>query len=256
MYDILSLKQILESDQYELYCREDLLHPRQYTDITNLEEIASVIIRKYIIAFYHRMQNEWAKKTLDVEVVSETHPNINFRYTISVSNKNERIKSDVENLLTLRKSEIFGALDNPPIRNVYRDRHLYQPLLAAWTGEKELLTIQPLGINEGEEQFVKDLAEYLTSEKDRYSGYECFLLRNRARLGVGLFKNRLLLSGLHLLDGTGKPPAGSLFRPARTDTRFRQRPGETKPQQKHQKRIRTLHPEQVTREKHTNRNIP
>lgn len=188
LYDIPSLKQVLESDQYELYCREDILQPRQYTDIANLEEIASAIIRKYVIAFYHRMQNEWAKKTLDVEVVSETHPNINFRYTISVSDKNEQIKSDVETLLTIKKSEIFGALSSPPIRNVYWDRHLYQPLLAAWTGDKEILTIQPLGINEGEEQFVKDLAGYLTSEKDQYSGYECFLLRNRARLGVGLFE--------------------------------------------------------------------
>ncbi len=188
VYDIPSLRQILESDQYELYCRGDLLHPRSYTDIAHLEEIASTIIRKYVIAFYHRMQNEWAKKTLDVEVVSETHPNINFRYTISVSSKDARIKSEVEDLLTLKKSEIFGAQNNPPIRNVYWDRHLYQPLLAAWTGDKEILTIQPVGINEGEEQFVIDLAAYLTSEKERYSVYECFLLRNRARLGVGLFE--------------------------------------------------------------------
>jgi|GEM_PF-4373015 len=57
------------------------------------------------------MQNKWAMKTLDVEIVSETHPNINFLYTIFVS--------DMETLLTLKKSEIFGALNNPPIRKVY-----------------------------------------------------------------------------------------------------------------------------------------
>jgi len=188
IYDIPTLKQVLTSDQFVLSCRQDLISPKRYTDLIHLEEIATAILKKYLTAFYHRLQSEWAKKNLDVENVTTDHPNINFRYTISVSNKDERVKTDVETLLTLQKEELFGALSSPPIKNVYWSRHLYQPLLAAWDGDKEILTLQPTGINKGEETLVKDLAAYLENKKDKYAGYECFLLRNRSRLGVGLFE--------------------------------------------------------------------
>lgn len=188
VYDIATLKQVLESDHYSLYCRQDLLSPRHYTDLVELEEIATAILKKYLTAFYHRLQSEWAKNNLDVEIVTADHPNIKFRYTLSVSDKDEQVKSDVEILMTLRKEEMFGALSEQPLKNVYWGRHLYQPLLAAWTGDKEILTIQPTGINSGEEKLVKDLADYLEGEQTKYKGYECFLLRNRPKLGVGLFE--------------------------------------------------------------------
>ncbi|MBW2076620.1 MAG: hypothetical protein DRG87_04260 [Deltaproteobacteria bacterium] len=72
---------------------------------------------------------------------------------------------------------------------IHFDRHLYQPLFIQY-GDKVKMT--PPGLNQSEKQFVKDLKDYWSIERDRaLAGMELFLLRNLSRgTGIGFFEER------------------------------------------------------------------
>ena len=78
---------------------------------------------------------------------------------------------------------------NPPssfqLRNLYFDRHLFQPLLRKTT---EDVVLVPDLLNDGEAEFVNDLKDYLTRAQARFSDKSLFLVRNPSRgSGVGFF---------------------------------------------------------------------
>lgn len=187
VYDIPTLQKIVSSGSYALYCPDSYLKPVKFIDLNVLEEVAIAILKKYLNAFYHRVQSEWAKRNLQVEEVTRDHPNINLTYTINVSEKDTEVKKVVEGLLQPNKKDIFGAFEGPVLKNVHWSRHLYQPLLSTEKDDREILTIQPTGIN-NEEKFVRDLIAYLEKERQKFSGFECYLLRNLPKRGVGFFE--------------------------------------------------------------------
>jgi hypothetical protein len=185
--DIPTLQKIIISESYDLYCPDSYVRPIKFSDLTVLEEVTIAILKKYLTAFYHRVQSEWAKQNLQVEEVTRDHPNICITYTINISEKDKAMKKAVEELLQPNKRDIFGAFDGPVLKNVHWSRHLYQPLLSTETDDREILTLQPTGIN-NEEKFVRDLIAYMEKEVNKFSGFECYLLRNLPKRGVGFFE--------------------------------------------------------------------
>src|SRR5690625_7780011 len=71
-----NLREIIKGRLYELYCDEDLLNVNSLSDVKRLEEIALIIIRKYIDSWYKRQQQEWEYRQLEYHPLSEDNKNI------------------------------------------------------------------------------------------------------------------------------------------------------------------------------------
>ena len=67
--------------------------------------------------------------------------------------------------------------------------HLFQPLLARVKEDDPQIAIHPDELNAGEQRFVRHLASYLASRPEALAGVDVFLLRNRAKVGIGFYEN-------------------------------------------------------------------
>lgn len=66
------------------------------------------------------------------------------------------------------------------------DRHLYRPLVHLANSD---VKVTPVALNEGEQQFVRDLKAYYDANPAYFAGKELYLLRNMSRgKGIGFFE--------------------------------------------------------------------
>jgi hypothetical protein len=89
----------------------------------------------------------------------------------------------------IKDAEKLYKQETSELPRIHFDRHLYQPLLIR---RDEQCQYVPVGINESEHVFVRDLRQYCLQEKDKsLSKKEVFLLRNLSRgKGIGFFDQR------------------------------------------------------------------
>ena len=177
---------ILRSDRYLIVADSSVLDPQSFADMRLLQEAATAATIKYAERFYHVRQERWERNNLSYRMLDENHPNFQD-YTVTILDDEERLVSDVQNLIK-ESDRIYGE-ESDILPNVHFDRHLYLPLLLA-QGDK--IKTHPPGLNKGEEEFVKDLRKYCIGERDgALGGKELFLLRNLDRgKGIGFFQNR------------------------------------------------------------------
>jgi hypothetical protein len=78
------------------------------------------------------------------------------------------------------------TFDHHAFRAIHFNRHLYYPLIHL--PHDQHLTSSPVGLNQGEWTFVRNLERYYREQADGFSGSELFLLRNESRgRGFGFF---------------------------------------------------------------------
>jgi hypothetical protein len=184
-----TLREILQKGNYEVLCPDGQLPPSVYPEVRRTEDIAIAILRKYVAAFYDRRRRVWEQANMELVALTPNDPNLRFGgYTLRVKTANKAFLEQVRELVN-HADEIYKK-DVSSFPNIHFDHHLYQPLLT--TGKKdwrERIESTPLGLNEGEEQFVHDLRAYLHSQKAEFEGKEVFLLRNLTRgRGIGFFE--------------------------------------------------------------------
>jgi len=181
------LRHILEAGCYELRCPSAMLEARSFEEVGRLEQIALMILRKYVEQFYTQKHRRWEKKQMTYQSLDSDDANLIGIYEAQVK------RSATHFLQTLREMCADPALyqgdDGFPAR-VHFDRHLYLPLLAEDQSGDQVVKYTPPGLNEGEFGFVKKLREYVETVEcqallqDR--DLELFLLRNQSRgRGVG-----------------------------------------------------------------------
>ncbi|MEX2595957.1 MAG: hypothetical protein WEC59_03425, partial [Salibacteraceae bacterium] len=71
-----TLRTIVKDRLYELYCDENFLDVDSFSDVKKLEEVALIIIRKYIDSWYKRKQQEWEYTQLEYHPFKEGDKNI------------------------------------------------------------------------------------------------------------------------------------------------------------------------------------
>jgi hypothetical protein len=90
--------------------------------------------------------------------------------------------------------EIKGIIEKGELRNVefkgltavMFGQHLYQPLVYV---NSDVIEVKPVPLNEGERDFVLDLQQHCSQDKDFFKGKELYLLRNMSRgQGIGFFE--------------------------------------------------------------------
>jgi len=185
------LRRVLEEGCYRLQCPPTMLEVRSFADVGRLEQIALMILRKYIEQYYTRAHRRWEQDQLIYQTLDEADANLIGRYEARVK------RSATEFFQTLREMcddpALYEGDDGLP-RRVHFDRHLYLPLLLEDQGEEPVVKYSPPGLNLGERDFVEQLRDYVKTEAGQallaHHDRELFLLRNQARgRGVGFLVN-------------------------------------------------------------------
>ena len=170
---------------YTLAADAPIINPTSCADMTRLHEMVTSILRKYMDKFYRVQRERWESAHLRYERLSEKDANFQD-YTLRIARDENALIAAIEELL--REGERIYREETSDLPNVYFEPHLYQPLLIERGGKVEST---PKGLNNSEQQFIKDLRDYCGAHKDSLLKHkEIFLLRNLSRgKGVGFFEN-------------------------------------------------------------------
>lgn len=189
-----TLQEILSNEYYTLYCPQSMLEVEHFDDLEQVQQIAVMILRKYIKEFYSGRQSNWEQSQLSYVPMDDelTREQGNFfeKYTLSVKTSAEDFLSELQE--AVENDSLYTNADGKPNR-VHFDRHLYLPLIAEDTNvDEEDINYSPPPLNKGEKQLVTNLMSYFQSSDGQkvLDSWEVYLLRNQSRgKGVGLLSD-------------------------------------------------------------------
>ena len=183
-------REIMETSEpvrlYSLIADDSVIKPDSYDGGARLHEVVVSILRKYMDKYYRAHRERWDSENMIFTEIDAQDTNFQD-YTLEVSRAEKDLIAIIDDLL--QEGERNYQAENNYLKNVYFDRHLYQPLLAEHQDDK--LRSAPPGLKSGERKFVEDLRAYCRLHKDTFPpDREIFLLRNLSRgKGVGFFEN-------------------------------------------------------------------
>jgi hypothetical protein len=186
-----TLRRVLEDEYYELYCAPDLVALTSFADVSRLERMALMILRKYVERYYTRARRRWEQNRLEYRVLDEDDENLIASYEARVKRSAAKFLQTLQDMLD---DPALYQDEDDKIPRVHFDRHLYLPLLLEDQGEEPVVKYSPPGLNPGERDFVKALRSYFGTEDGQglltRHNRELFLLRNQSRgRGVGFLVN-------------------------------------------------------------------
>lgn len=171
---------------YQLMAADSVVNPRSFAGVAVFQETVTSILRRYVERYYYLRQEQWETENMDCGTLAASDPN--FRnYTVRIPRDRTALLKAVTALI--EEGDRVYHTDSRDLPRIYFDRHLYQPLLVRDLGN--LITSEPPGLEDSEQQFVDDLRVYWrNSAKTKNVGCEVFLLRNLGRgKGIGFFRN-------------------------------------------------------------------
>ena len=170
---------------YRLSAEDSIMEPRSYADVARLHVVVVSILRKYMDKYYRVQRERWDSENMFFTEIDAGDTNFQD-YTLKISRDESELIAVIEDLLL--EGERFYQEENHYLKNVYFDRHLYQPLLVE---QDDRLSSAPPGLKPGERKFVEDMRAYCRSEKDGFlTDKQVYLLRNLSRgKGIGFFEN-------------------------------------------------------------------
>ncbi len=181
------LKSLLLSDRYKIMAFPELLEIKNEDDLRQLEEIALLIIKKYLDLFYQKYAKRFETENLRYDKVGKQLPLFVFEktdgkhsYTVQIDRRKKQLIQQIRNLANDLNKLLQD--DEKTLPRIYFDNHLYVPILLKG---REIDKISPAGLEESEYKFVLDLREYLRNNKDKFLSIEVYLLRNYPFSGVG-----------------------------------------------------------------------
>ncbi|MCX7738418.1 MAG: hypothetical protein N2Z80_03255 [Hydrogenothermaceae bacterium] len=167
------IRNILASDKYKIYVREEEFEINSKEDLRRIEDIALLVIKKYVDSFYQKKLKHFEAENLRCEPIEEIpFPKVagDLKYTVYVNKSKsdiiQQIKQLVDDLNELFEKE-GGALPR-----IYFDRSLYVPLLLEVKGDIE--KIVPQGLAESEKKFIEELMKCLKEKKDEFEDVELY----------------------------------------------------------------------------------
>ena len=189
------LRNILLSDRYKILTLPEALEIKTQNDVIRAEEIAILIIKKYIDLFYKKYAKRFETENLrygtvgkQVTLFAFEKPGNKYSYTVQIDKREKNLIKEIKKLAQDLKRLLRKETKTLP--RIYFDNHLYVPILLQ---SKKINRISPSGLVESEKEFVSGLRQHLRKNKDKFSGVEIYLLRNYPKSGVGFFN----LSGFY-----------------------------------------------------------
>lgn len=184
-----TLRAIMDAEPYTLICHANLVTPRSYEDLWRIEQIVISVLKKYLLRYYNKEVNQYAKENVDVQILDSKNPNMAVTYTVRVPSTNIELLKNLYQLVEegMRQFNAGSGEDfDTGLVNVYIEQHLYQPLLA--TKNDSLVEVQPTGLKESEQRFINDLRTYLKQNSHILEGVKLFVVRNPVKTGVKFFE--------------------------------------------------------------------
>jgi hypothetical protein len=180
--DIKKIKEFIYSKKYDLYIPVNMIDKNNFNYFKYVNDIIFEISKNYIIKSYNNQFNN------DLELKIE-----NLKDNEILDNYKVYIKDNVaKNFNLINKDYLdyinFNILKNiPGIKIINVDRSLYKPLFSI--SKNNSVKIIPEGLNDGEQNLINDLCNYL-DDSDLNQKYSFYLLRNGIKgKGIGLFVN-------------------------------------------------------------------
>lgn len=197
-----SLRGILETKdvggaQCVLVANDETVKPKSFHGREALQDAVVNLICNYMDNFYRVSREKYEMENLVYRKLDKQDPNLSFKsdedgdqgtYSVSVPRSKEELISEIEKLL--EESDTLYRKETSELKRIHFDRHIYQPLLLEQL--EDGVSVFPPGLNKGERDFVSDLKDYWSREKEaELAGKEVFLLRNQGRgIGIGFFEER------------------------------------------------------------------
>lgn len=186
-------------DWYRLLIPKAELKINSFSDYGKFKNIIITLLKLYCDRFYNVSRSAWENEYMEYKVVDSDYENFieDDEYLISIedNDQNKELIIFVEQL----KAKIADAKKNKqlidfsspqkkgPFELMSLQSSLYNPLLYVQKGEKEIV-ITPVALVESEKRFVMDLDSYVSNNKDKFIEKEVYLIRNKAKKGVGFFE--------------------------------------------------------------------
>lgn len=196
-----ALREVLDRRRYVLYMPPVLLHTATFSDLARWQQIALMILKSYAERFYNWQRKRWESENLEYRRLDPSDDNLRptiladgrAGYIIKVNRQKPELAEAIRSLVE-EGSRLYHQ-DLTVLPNVYFDRHLYQPLLAAglYAGSDFILSPDiktiPVALNRGEVRFPWRLREFLQSNPTYLGQRRLYLLRNQSRgHGIGFFR--------------------------------------------------------------------
>ena len=190
------VKNLLLSDVYKILVLPEALEVKAQDDVWRAEDIAILVIKKYIDLFYRKYAKRFETENLRYDALGKQlplfvfeKPGNQYSYTVQIDKREKELIEEVKKLA----KDLHKLLkeDSKTLPRIYFDNHLYVPILLQ--GSKRIEKISPAGLVESERDFVIGLREYLKKNEGKFAKVEVYLLRNYPRSGVGFFN----LSGFY-----------------------------------------------------------
>ncbi len=191
VFDRKTLEKIILSGIYEIQSLPEIFEVKDEQSIKLLEDIAPLVIKKYLDLFYRKNAKRFETENLRYdkvkqlplprvpELVSEKSYGYeeSYGYIVQINKKKKKLVNKIRELT--EDLERLTKEDTETLPRVYFDGSLYVPILIKNT---EIDKISPEGLVDSEKKFVMGLRKYL--KKQNFS-YEVYLLRNYPFSGVG-----------------------------------------------------------------------
>lgn len=180
---------LLDNSWYEILIpREEFV--LNFDNISRYEEIAIILIEKYIEKFFKKSRLDWEKDKIEFVDLTEEKCFTFDNYFIEVNRNEIDIIQNIENIindidnLTLSRYEDYG---DKSLNFIGFDRHLYNPLIYKASNRKDI-KVTPVALNEGESYFVNSIKKYYELNKNGIlKDKELYLMRNMIKQ-VGFFE--------------------------------------------------------------------
>ncbi len=182
VFDVSSLKNILLSDRYRVLSSQEIMKITDDDAMRHLEDIAILVIKKYIDLFYKKSAKRFETENLRYDNLKQVPFD---SYILKIKKRDNNIVNAIRNLIEDLDKLVKEETEILP--RVYFEGSLYLPLLLESKGKgesREIDKISPPGLVESEEKFVRGLREYLKKHREEIKA-EIYLLRNLPFSGIG-----------------------------------------------------------------------
>ena len=201
VFDLQVLQAIVAEQRYVLYAAEAAVQPARFADLPRIQGIALAILKKYTERFYMQARRREEAKHLEYQPLERTHANLRPNlladgrpgYLVKVNRGKPDLVEQVRELIP--EGNRLWQQDTQELPNVYFDRHLYQPLLAAGLFEGDAFKLAgdirtvPVALNRGETNFPRRLGDFLKAHPGYLGERKLYLLRNQSRgKGISFFE--------------------------------------------------------------------
>lgn len=188
------IKELLtRKDWYQLFMpSSELTTPLSFQNPRRWQETATSLLKKYIESFYKIKKEEHEKKEYEYYDLDPQDKNFIDAYRVTVETSQTALIEKLEELKKLIESRELlknGLWQYSNLTAIGFNKHLYLPLLAM--NGMDGVKISPVGLNEGEREFVEDLQKHCEQNSDTFKlgERELYLLRNQSRgKGIGFFE--------------------------------------------------------------------